>query len=176
MTIELKSYNLLGDLDDEQDALESFTTDYEGNVYVCDAITEIADRYIPIHYSDIWENARDIQEHIEEAVAQGILEGVNDLIKIFQAGYYQFYSQSLYNNLDALVYNMITENVNQFLKEHTEIVSLLDIEEVEHEIETVSEDYDNNKKFSDIEDEVARIIQAIKDGEFNLESDPLDKF
>jgi len=161
--LELKAYNLLGELNDEQDLLESFISDYKHTTYVGDAITEAADSYIPVYNSDVWKNAADIQEYIEEAIASGIagVEGGDiDLIRIFQAGYYQYYSQSLYNNLDEMVYNHIVEEVNNYLNELDEmLISELDLDAIEEHIEDEAGDFDNNNQMSILDD----IIEGTKE-------------
>lgn len=165
--IELREYDLIGILNDEEDCLERFK-EYEGNTYVCDAITQIADNAIPIYYNEIWEHARDISEFIEEAKAQGLCEGNISLEQMFQMGYYEYYIQSLYNNLDTMVFNMIAEQVNDFLEDfHSDIE--IDLCEIEEKIEEASHDFDNNKRMSRIIDEAKDIISDIEDGEFNLE-------
>lgn len=166
--LEKKDFNLIGNLDDEEDALNQFAQ-YSGSYYVCDAISEIADGYVPIYTYDIWENAKHIRDSIEEANANGLNEGVTDIEKILQSGYYQYYSDSLYQNLGAIFYNMVTEKVNEYLNTLNE-EEYLDIEEsdIEDAIEELIEDYDNNNYISDIEDGADSIIERIKDREFNL--------
>jgi hypothetical protein len=171
-TIELKDYNLLGNLADESSAIDSFIGEYDSG-YVCDVISEIADRFIPIYNYDVWEHAKDIQEYIEEAIDEGLVstDGRDiDLIKIFQGGYYVYYQRSLYDNLDNMVFNMIAEKVNEHLdNQNEEAINLIDLGEIESEIESISFNYDNNNKMSDIHYEANRIIQAIANGEFMIE-------
>ncbi len=166
--LELKEYNLLGSLQDEEDVLSEFD-DYDSSTYVFDAITYIADGAIPIYYEELWKHAEDIQEYIEQAVEEGLVDTRKfDLIKCFQYGYYEYYTVSLYQNLDILVFNKIANKVNEYLNTlNEEVVEKIDLSSLEEEIEGISDNYDNNNKFSDIEYEIDRIIQAIKDGEFN---------
>lgn len=159
--LELKGLNLLGELNDEQDILESFINDYKHSTYVGDAITQAADSAIPIYNSDVWKNAADIEEYIEEAIASGIAptQGDINLIGIFQAGYYQYYSQSLYNNLDVLVYNHIVEEINEYINGNIDEEVELDFESIEEHIEDEAGDFDNNNQFSILDD----IIQGVKE-------------
>lgn len=160
--VEERDFELLGDLEDEQDALESLMNDYDSG-YVCDNISEIADNYIPIYTHDLWKNAYDIKEHIEEAISQGLCEVRGndiDLDKIFQAGYYQYYTQSLYNNLNTIAFNMVAKLVNEKLDTlNQEMVSLMDIDAIEREIEFRTEDFDNNNQMSEIQDIANEIIE-----------------
>lgn len=163
--ISKKGYHLLRNLEDEKDALWSFENEYDGSTYLCDAITEISDSAVPIYTNDIWENAKNIKEHIEEAVSQGLTEGVTDIEKIMQAGYYQFYSQSLYDNLDIMVYNIMARKVNEFL--NTKLRNL-DVDAIEEFLNEKSENYDNNDTYDDIQEIVDEVIQGIKNNEYDL--------
>jgi hypothetical protein len=167
--IQKRNYNLLGNMPDEIDAIESFINDFSGDSYICDVIAEIADNYIPIYTDDIWKNAYDIKEYIEEAIASGIagVEGNDiDLSRVFQAGYYQFYSQSLYENLDTMAFNIVVDGVNAGLQHYD--VSNLDIDAIEDKIETETHAYDNNDMMSDIHDIISNIHEKIQEGEYNL--------
>lgn len=165
--IELKPYELIDSLNDESDALDSFA-DHSG--YICDAISATADDYIPIYNSDIWANASDISEHIEQAISEGIAptEGEVDLIKIFQAGYYVYYQESLYNNIDTLIFNYVADKVNDHLST-LESVDGIDTGEIESEIESACENLDNNNTFDDMDDIVNGIVERIDEGEFQEE-------
>lgn len=163
-----KDFALLGILDDERDMLGSFD---EHSGYICDAITELADSYIPIYNFDVWDKVSDIQEYIEEAIAEGLVstEGEVDLIKIFQSGYYQYYSRSLYNNLDVLAFNYIADKVNESINSLDEgTQTSIDFDEIESAIESETDNYDNNNQFDDLEDTAQDIIERIKEGEFAL--------
>lgn len=163
--ITKRDYDLFGVLEDEQDILES-VSEYSGSTYVCDVISEIADGAIPIYNSEIWENASNISEHIEEAIAEGLadLSGNVDLMKIFQAGYYQYYLTSLYNNIDTIAFNLVVEKVNKHLSSiDTEDIEMDDVEEA---IDENLESFDNNSYMSDIDEAVEAVIERVSKGEF----------
>lgn len=168
--IKEKDYNLLTNLGDEIDALESFF-EYSDSTYICDAISEIADNLVPIYTINVWENVPNIREYIEEAIAQGLIDtrGDIDLIKIFRAGYYQYYSQVLYDNLDTLCFNYITNKVNKAIKELGIDKDLLDLDDIEYTIETETENSDNNDKFIDLDEKAKGIIDNIIYGKYKLE-------
>lgn len=169
-TVEMKEYDLIGILNDEQDALESFTGQSDDS-YVSDAISQIGDDYIPIYNNDVWENASAIQDYIEEAIENGLAptEGNVDLIKTFQAGYYQYYTSSLYQNLDIIAYNMVAEKVNEELGKMDEtLVDSIDMGNLEEEIETQTKNFDNNEQISKIDDIVESIVERIQLEEFTL--------
>lgn len=163
--IELKGYELNNILSDEEDALESFY-EYGEGTYICDATTAIADNYIPIYTHEVWSNASDIQEYIEEALSNGLVDTTSevDLIKIFQAGYYEYYSQSLNDNLDILCFNYVAKKVNDYL--HNEDTSNIDEDAIESRIESETEDYDHNNMFDSLDDIANEIIEEIKEEAF----------
>jgi hypothetical protein len=163
--ISKKSYGLIGRLEDEIDALEQFA-DHSG--YICDAISEIADSYIPIYDGDVWANISDISDFVEDAISEGIApvsSGDVDLIRIFQSGYYIYYQQSLYDNLEELVYNYVVDKVNDYLNTLDD-TSNLDMEAIEGEIENATGNIDNNDTFSDLDDIVTQITESIDNEEF----------
>lgn len=170
--IELRSYNLLNDLEDDQDVIDSFIGDYSGSTYICDAISEIADSQIPIYTSDIWDGARNIREYIEEAQESGLCEGVTDIDKIMQAGYYQYYTQVLYDNLDTMAFNIVAEKVNNKLADlDDDAYDLIDLYELDAEIENETDGYDNNNTFDDLDSLADDLIERIADGEFSQEEE-----
>lgn len=173
MTIDEREYDLLGELKDESDCLNSFLSNgYSDSSYVCDVISELADSYIPIYYSEIWEYARDIKEYIEEAQAQGLVEGVTDLEKIFQAGYYEYYTQSLYRNLDILAFNGVVDIVNEYINDlDEEDINKLDLDTIESDIESEVYNFDNNNKMELIKQIAKDIVTNIKEGEYYIEKD-----
>lgn len=162
-----KSYSLNHNLDDEQDCIESVM---EKSGYICDAISETADNYIPIYTSDIWENASKIRDSIEDAIAEGIapVEGRDvDLEKIFQSGYYVYYERLIYENLDEIAFNYIADKVNEAVSElSTETQQAIDFDTVSDDIEGETTNFDNNNTFDDLEDIAQTIITNINEGQY----------
>ena len=163
--VEIKEYQLKHILDGEIDVIEEML-DKSG--YLCDAISETADSNIPIYNAEVWEDAHKISEYIEDAISEGIAPtgaGDVDLIKIFQSGYYVFYQELLYENLDTLAFNYITNKVNEFLMNFNG-ADKVDITEVESVIEEETDSTDNNDTFSDLDDKANSIIEQIQEGMF----------
>ena len=156
-------------MDDDDVAFEQFNDASDSN-YICDYISEIADDMCDC--SKVWDNAKYMQEYIEEAVAQGLVDTREfDLDRAFIAGAYEYYTQALYNNLDELACNYMLNYLDG-----TEIcVTYLGIEELDIEIERISEeiisrlDYkldevsnvDNNDHFWDLEEMAMEILDEI---------------
>ncbi len=163
-----KSYSLKHCLEDEVDALNEVSYDYDSS-YICDAIMEVADSYIPIYTGEVWANVENIAEYVEDAISEGVADINSGLISIFQSGYYVFYQSLLYDNLEEISYNHVANKINEFFdsisEEDTEEVNVYGIQE---EIESQIEYIDNNNTFEDLNGIAEDIIERIKEGEFNL--------
>ena len=156
-------------MDDDDVAFEQFNDASDSN-YICDYISEIADDMCDC--SKVWDNAKYMQEYIEEAVAQGLVDTREfDLDRAFIAGAYEYYTQALYNNLDELACNYMLNYLDG-----TEIcVTYVGTEELDIEIEKISEEIisrlddkldevsnvDNNDRFWDLEEMVMEILDEI---------------
>ena len=102
-----------GNLDDD-DAFNEFMDWGNESSYICDAISEIADNQTAIYNSDLWEHAKYNEEYIGEAISEGLVDTSNfDLMKLFQAGEYEYYNTCLYQNLDNLCTNWILRKCDE---------------------------------------------------------------
>ena len=113
-----------------------------------------------------------MQEYIEEAVAQGLVDTREfDLDRAFIAGAYEYYTQALYKNLDELACNYMLNYLDG-----TEIcVSYVGTEELDIEIEKIFEEIisrlddklddvsnvDNNDHFWDLEEKATEMLDEI---------------
>ena len=156
-------------MDDDDEAFEQFN-DASNSNYICDYISEIADDMCDC--SKVWDNAKYMQEYIEEAVAQGLVDTREfDLDRAFIAGAYEYYTQALYKNLDELACNYMLNYLDG-----TEIcVSYVGTEELDIEIEKIFEEIisrlddklddvsnvDNNDHFWDLEEMAMEILDEI---------------
>ena len=156
-------------MDDDDVAFEQFNDASDSN-YICDYISEIADDMCDC--SKVWDNAKYMQEYIEEAVTQGLVDTREfDLDRAFIAGAYEYYTQALYKNLDELSCNYILNYLDG-----TEIcVAYVGTEELDIEIEKVFEeiirrlddklddisDIDHNDRFWDLEEKATEILDEI---------------
>ena len=156
-------------MDDDDEAFEQFNDASDSN-YICDYISEIADDMCDC--SKVWDNAKYMQEYIEEAVAQGLVDTREfDLDRAFIAGAYEYYTQALYKNLDELACNYMLNYLDG-----TEIcVSYVGTEELDIEIEKIFEEIisrlddklddvsnvDNNDHFWDLEEMAMEILDEI---------------
>lgn len=163
--LKLAEYDTLEALDYDIDVLEKFY-EYDSG-YICDNIGEIADNFIPVYTHELWEGVPKIKEYIEEAIAQGLCEtprGENpDLDKFYIAGYYQYFTQLLYNNETELYYNYIAREVNNWIDTlNYDQKEKLDIDVLSERIEEERADIDNNSEMEELLQATKRIIAEFK--------------
>ncbi|AMQ66531.1 ocr-like anti-restriction [Bacillus phage Shbh1] len=163
LRIESRAYDFELLIGDEDSILDYFFTNYaKEDVYLCDAMHEQADNYVPVYHSDIWTNASDVQEYINEALEDGHLDGVTDITRILQVGYYEYYYALLDNNLDALCHNYIVDEVNKYLENLSEDeAEKVDLEEIAERIETYTDGIDRDIMFSHVDEYASHIIDDL---------------
>lgn len=143
-----------GILEDECDLLKELE-DYEGD-YVCDGITELSDSFVPISTNEIWEYTKDIREDIEDAMTQGLAEGVKDLTKLFQIGYFYHYEEHCYKYLEDVAYNIC---VSVYNKEYQ--IGECPDDEVSAIIEVLAKEFDHNDSWDDLREKFREKIEAL---------------
>ena len=152
--LERKDYESLNCIDNDIDVCKELE---DGTGYICDAISETADSNVSIYNNNLWENAPAIRDYIEAAIEEGLVDTSKvDLMKIFQAGEYEYYTQLLYDNLKTIIYNIAVEYIN---KEYP------DIEIDEDDLENVLDDIDNNDDFDRITEAVDEFIEDMQNEE-----------
>lgn len=90
--------------DDNRDLVLSCIDCRQG--YICDAISETADCNVEIYTRPLLEWATDNYDYCDEACKQGFVDfrdADNILVRIAQAGQYQYYSDQLYDEITAIV-------------------------------------------------------------------------
>lgn len=155
-------YDLVGYLDNEEYVIEDFVSGgYNG--YVCDTISEVADGNVPIYNADIWESVADISEYVEQAISEGFADTSHkvDLMKIFQSGYYLYYQELLHNNLEAMAFNIVAEELVNLLDEDVEV----DVDFIESEIVDRLKGFDSDSQMSELYDIANDIVEAINEQE-----------
>lgn len=139
-----------------EDCLATFVDNYsQSNDYIGDAISEHADSCVEIYNSELCKSCWDIYQSgaYEEAKFNGLLEGADDLIKLLQACQYEFYSGVLYENLDAVMCNLVLT----YLEEEGIDVDELQWDEV---CDTYLTDVDNNDRIGDVCEKVADFLNG----------------
>jgi len=151
--LEKKDYTSLHCIKDDTDSCQEVETNYNGSTYLCDAISETADRNVNIYNNELWKTAPSISDYIEEAIEQGLVDTSKvDLMRIFMAGEYQYYTQLLYDNLETIVYNYAVNYINNKYPE-------LEIDE--DDLESALSKIDNNNRFDDVEDIVSELFEEL---------------
>ena len=167
MVIQKRDYKLNGLLTYELYSIESLAERFENGStsYGCDAIHETADDYTPIYYSDIWENVKKIDEYVEQAISDGLVD-MNDfsLTRAFQAGYHLYHTEVLYENFDVIAFNKVANDVNIYLSKQNKSV---DEDLLEAKIDTELALFDSNSRINDIDEITKVIIELIEDGDFD---------
>jgi hypothetical protein len=86
--------------------------DYDGSIH------GIVDSHIDIYYYDLRKWAVDNYGYIEEALEEGLVEGVTDFHKLIQCGQFvqlteqaHRYIEELYSEYDGVLFNVETEEL-----------------------------------------------------------------
>lgn len=129
-------------------------TDYTGNIG--DAFGEIADSEIDIYTHDLLKWLPDNYEWLEEADAQGLLEGCKgNLIKMTQMAQYECFTQDMYNHQEDIAKYAALEGLKE-----AGVYALAD--EVYYDVfDGITIDFDDNNM--DIEDFATEAQTAIHD-------------
>ena len=97
--------------------------DYDGSIHA------LIDSDIDIYYYDLRKWAVDNWQFVEEAIEEGLCEGVSDYHKLIQAGQYmrlredaQRYVEELYDDQDGILFNVVESWVESGLtvEQHVE--------------------------------------------------------
>lgn len=78
------------DINDWDDAHELYEAlDYDGSLH------ELIDSSIDIYYYDLRKWSVENYSYIEDAIEEGLCEGVSDFHKLIQVGQYMYYSEQM---------------------------------------------------------------------------------
>lgn len=113
--------------------------------YISDAISETADGAIDIYNHDLLEWAAHNSEYIDEAAQSGLVDMRNTdniMIKLAQAGQYEYYTEQLYKDKAAIVLNYAFNSMGS--------------DEMPDDLaERLTDEADNIDRFSEIDDIIA---------------------
>ena len=128
-------------------------TEYEG--YVGDCITECADSNIDIYFHDLLKWLPDNYEWLEEADAQGLLDGCKgDIIKMTQMAQYECYTQDMYDHQEDIAKYVTLEGLKD------KGVYALSEDMADRILNGDIDFTDNNDRFSDYLDEAENLIEG----------------
>lgn len=155
---------------DDWGICEQLETEYQDG-YICDMIQEVADSRVSVYTSTILENANDLNEYVEEAIAEGLICDLpkdNPIITLLQMGWYKYNLDLLYHNLEDIIYNKVVEQINdhlELLERENKKVTDEQMEELENLLDEKIGDYDNNSRFEDLEELADEIIKEVFEDE-----------
>lgn len=150
-----------------EDCLDRFVDGWvDSNSYIADAIFECADDMVDIYNQDLCESCWDLYSSgaYEETVSNGLIEGVTDLMQVLQACQGEFYSGVLYENLDAVMRNLVLNYLD------SESIDVSD-DMWESVCDELLTGVDNNDRISDVCERVADYIRDNSDVEENEDYD-----
>lgn len=154
-----KDYENLDILKNLEDMAYSFIFEYNEG-YICDIISYIADNCVPIYYSEIWEQAKEVSEYVKEAFNEFGYNENEDLEINMQKGIYYYNEYSLYQNLDILIYNYAVNYLDEAIEyiedeETKERAKRVTAEELKELLSNI----DNNNTYEDINQIIEEYIE-----------------
>ncbi len=162
----MKNENILNEieelkncLDDEVLNMFSEAVDYNGCMYICDVISDVADSCIDNYICDLLDWAKDNYDYIEEALDEfGTPKDSNDKADFFQMikqGQYYYNEQLFYDNLEAFVkYYTLKYLIDKGI--------CLDDEKLGDLLYNASRGIDNNNYLEDIDQFVDDYLEELK--------------
>ena len=152
--LERKEYGILVEdiFNNIDDACEEVVSTYDNSSYIGDLISEVADSYVPTYNQELCEKCWELNDYVEEAMAQGLLEGAKNIIDMLKRGAYEYYTQMLYDNEDEIKFNIAYDYIS---KEFPHMIDELEDEELEELVQ----EYDNNSTINDIQNAVYELIE-----------------
>lgn len=140
--------------EDMTDLLVEFGDYSQG--YIDEIISYVCDNNVNIYNYDLWEWAKGNKYYIEQAVSNFGIDSKNfDLIKLFQWGQYEFYSDAIYSNLSDFIYYAILNNI--------EVEEISD--DILDEIENIANEVDNGELLETYIEKINDLIKEESDNE-----------
>lgn len=149
-------------LNNLEDMLSEIEDDRRDNTqYISDLLTEIADNHIPVYDNEIWNEAQEIQEWVEETIEEnrGLIK--NDLIQTFQYAIFRYNELGLYANLNTIIYNLALLYLDKRFPEVSMIVQSRILELTPRDIKNAIEHIDGNSRVFKIHDNIENLIDNL---------------
>ena len=157
MELEKKLYSIRGK--EKKELLEEAEISLMDYDYISDGMMELADSNVDIHYHDLRHWADENYPYIEEAMEEGICEGVTDFHRLIQLGQYQKFMSVLYENEKELYFNILLELFEEDAEE--EILNYFEGEIVE-KLETIAEEeIDSNDSGSIFQEKIDELLEKL---------------
>lgn len=159
---EIDPAELLEDIDtgDHGDRLNDYR---DSDIYIGDAVSEIADSDTSIYYSDILDFIRENPEALADVVAEGLYEvrpgAEYDLYKHGQAAEYMTIERDIYNHLRDAVLLCAVDFIRYDLKRETIPEELADL------LQEWADKADNNDRMNEIPDKIREYFGNAEESE-----------
>lgn len=119
LQVEFDGFNPLEQIfNDDIDFLEEIVNSASEDNYIDDDIHDISDRFVPIYNKELCEKCWELNDYVEEASSNGLLEGGFDLFKALSVGAYEYYTQLAYENENYIrqgyLVKYVKENPNKY--------------------------------------------------------------
>ena len=140
---------------------------YDGDLYICDMITEAAGAAAPIDNKEIIRAGEDVEAFVGEVIADGydIDPRTFRLSRLVQAGYVRFLEAAEYENLQAIFFNRFAACANadpSLTGEDPDDDPPVDLEELEAALEAAAEKVDNNMTFAEADEVYRKAVKGFK--------------
>lgn len=155
-----------------EQAVEDLYTEYD-NGFIDDIAREVADNLAPIYYEDLWDAARNIEEDINEVLANFTISNISDLLRL---GCIEHSIKAIYEYREIILYNVIARRVNERMAElsHLAIREMRDViardndgltleQFLTEEVEDAAELLGETEQFDTLIDKANEIIDDILD-------------
>lgn len=130
-----KEYQIIGLLEDDLEAIyyleellsscEVSEGTFDDNEGIVEIMKSIADKFVPFDSNDFWKNVSSLEPYINEVISETGQWNMKDttLSSLVHDGYFEYYKELLYQNVETVLYNIIVYRVNYLLsKQSNQIV------------------------------------------------------
>lgn len=116
-----------------------------GGTDIWDGVYEVADRFTPVYYSDLYPNCAELSEYVDEAIENGGIDRIMSIEDMLTQGAYQFYVNVLENTLNEIRFNIAYDYIAEKYKEYINKLGFSEVESItdgEDDIEYIKEQID----------------------------------
>ena len=150
-------------------ACEQLAYLYDGDLYICDMITEVAGTNVPIENREIMRAYEDVEPFIAEVLADGwdLDPRTFRVPQLVQAGYCRFLEAAMYENLQTVFFNRFatTANADPLLTgEDPDNDPPVDLEELENILRDAAGKVDNNMTFTEVDALYRETVAPLRKG------------
>lgn len=116
-----------------------------GGTNIWDGVYEVADRFTPVYYGDLYPNCAELSEYVDEAIENGGIDRIMNIEEMLVQGAYQFYVNVLENTLNEIRFNIAYDYIAEKYKEYINKLGFSEVESItdgEDDIEYIKEQID----------------------------------